>query len=207
MERYYQIARCFRDEDFRADRQPEFTQIDIEMSFVDQDDVIDLGEELIGRIWKEMVGVRAAAAAPADDLADAMARYGSDKPDLRFGLRAGRADRRTSPSTTFRVFQAPYVGAVVMPGGAAQTRKELDGWQDWAKARGARGLAYVLLEPGRRRSAARSPRTSPRPSARAWPTRSGAEPGRRDLLRGRRAVRRAASCSARPAWRSAAAAA
>ncbi|MFF3443978.1 aspartate--tRNA ligase [Streptosporangium sp. NPDC002721] len=144
LERYYQLAKCYRDEDLRADRQPEFTQIDVEMSFVDQDDVIALGERLIGRIWKETVGYDLPVPLPRMTYRDAMARYGSDKPDLRFGqelveMTAFFAD------TTFRVFQAPYVGAVVMPGGASQTRKELDAWQEWAKSRGARGLAYVLV--------------------------------------------------------------
>ncbi|MFD9949174.1 aspartate--tRNA ligase [Nonomuraea sp. NPDC059023] len=145
LERYYQLAKCYRDEDLRADRQPEFTQIDIEMSFVDQEDVIAVGEALIGRVWKEILGYEIPAPLPRMTYADAMARYGSDKPDLRFGqelvdVTAYFAD------TTFRVFQADYVGAVVMPGGASQTRKELDGWQDWAKSRGARGLAYVLVQ-------------------------------------------------------------
>ncbi|GAA4575403.1 aspartate--tRNA ligase [Planotetraspora kaengkrachanensis] len=145
LERYYQLARCFRDEDLRADRQPEFTQIDIEMSFVDQDDVIELGEALIGRIWKETLGYELPTPLPRMTYADAMARYGSDKPDLRFGVELVDLTEYFS-GTTFRVFQAPYIGAVVMPGGASQTRKELDGWQDWAKARGARGLAYVLVQ-------------------------------------------------------------
>ncbi|WP_248960089.1 aspartate--tRNA ligase [Sphaerisporangium perillae] len=146
LERYYQLARCFRDEDLRADRQPEFTQIDVEMSFVDQDDVIALGEALIGRIWKETVGYELPTPLPRLTYADAMARFGSDKPDLRFGCELVEMTGYFA-DTPFRVFQAPYVGAVVMPGGASQTRKELDGWQDWAKARGARGLAYVLVLP------------------------------------------------------------
>ncbi|MFC4533457.1 aspartate--tRNA ligase [Sphaerisporangium dianthi] len=145
LERYYQLARCFRDEDLRADRQPEFTQIDVEMSFVDQDDVIALGEALIGRIWKETVGYELPTPLPRLSYAEAMARFGSDKPDLRFGCELVEMTGYFA-DTTFRVFQAPYVGAVVMPGGASQTRKELDAWQDWAKARGARGLAYVLVQ-------------------------------------------------------------
>ncbi|GAA1279466.1 aspartate--tRNA ligase [Planotetraspora silvatica] len=145
LERYYQLARCFRDEDLRADRQPEFTQIDIEMSFVDQDDIIELGEALIGRIWKDTIGYELPSPLLRMTYADAMARYGSDKPDLRFGVELVDLTEYFS-GTPFRVFQAPYVGAVVMPGGASQTRKELDGWQDWAKARGARGLAYVLVQ-------------------------------------------------------------
>jgi aspartyl-tRNA synthetase len=144
MERYYQIVRCFRDEDFRADRQPEFTQLDVEMSFVDQDDVMAVGEAVVQELWRELLAHEITLPLPRMTYADAMTRYGSDKPDLRFGcelvdLTSYFAD------TTFRVFQAPHVGAVVMPGGASQTRKELDGWQDWAKARGARGLAYVLV--------------------------------------------------------------
>ena len=144
LERYYQIARCFRDEDFRADRQPEFTQLDIEMSFVDQDDVIALAEEVVARLWRELAGAAVPTPFPRMTWHEAMRRYGSDKPDLRLGLEL--VDLTTHfAQTPFRVFQAPYVGAVVMPGGAGQTRKELDGWQDWARARGARGLAYVLV--------------------------------------------------------------
>jgi len=146
MERYYQIARCFRDEDFRADRQPEFTQLDIEMSFADQEDVVKVGEAVAARVWREVLGVEIPTPLPRLTYAEAMARYGSDKPDLRFGQELVELTGYFA-GTEFRVFQAAYVGAVVMPGGAAQTRKELDGWQDWAKARGARGLAYVLFDP------------------------------------------------------------
>jgi aspartyl-tRNA synthetase len=146
LERYYQIARCYRDEDFRADRQPEFTQIDIEMSFAEQDDVLQVGEDLVGRLWSEIVGHDIPRPIPRLTYAEAMARYGSDKPDLRL-RRPTELTEMTGyfADTSFRVFQAPYVGAVVMPGGAEQTRKELDGWQDWARARGAKGLAYVLV--------------------------------------------------------------
>ncbi|WP_329424117.1 aspartate--tRNA ligase [Streptosporangium sp. NBC_01495] len=144
LERYYQLAKCYRDEDLRADRQPEFTQIDVEMSFVDQDDVIALGERLIGRVWKETVDYDLPTPLPRMTYREAMARYGSDKPDLRFGQELVEMTEFFA-GTTFRVFQAPYVGAVVMPGGASQTRKELDAWQEWAKSRGARGLAYVLV--------------------------------------------------------------
>jgi aspartyl-tRNA synthetase len=145
MERYYQIVRCFRDEDFRADRQPEFTQLDIEMSFVEQDDVIELGEAVVSRVWKELAGHDVPLPIPRMSYADAMTRFGSDKPDLRFGCELVDMTSFFS-ETPFRVFQAAYVGAVVMPGGATQTRKELDAWQDWAKARGSRGLAYVLVK-------------------------------------------------------------
>ncbi|WP_062428226.1 aspartate--tRNA ligase [Herbidospora daliensis] len=145
LERYYQLTKCFRDEDLRADRQPEFTQIDIEMSFVDQDDVMELGEAVIGRVWKETIGYELPSPLPRMTYADAMARFGSDKPDLRFGVELVDLTDYFK-DTTFRVFQNEYVGAVVMPGGASQTRKELDGWQEWAKSRGARGLAYVLVQ-------------------------------------------------------------
>ncbi|KAG4070415.1 hypothetical protein HA402_013489 [Bradysia odoriphaga] len=143
VEKYYQIARCYRDEDFRADRQPEFTQLDIEMSFVDQEDVIALMESLIVAMW-ETIGVEVQTPLPRITYADAMAKYGSDKPDLRFGLELVEATEYFK-DTPFRVFQAEYVGAVRMPGGASQPRKQLDAWQDWAKQRGARGLAYVLF--------------------------------------------------------------
>ncbi|TWG93520.1 aspartyl-tRNA synthetase [Nocardioides sp. J9] len=144
MERYYQIARCYRDEDFRADRQPEFTQLDIEMSFVAQDDVIALGEEIVAALWK-LIGYDVPLPLPRMTYAEAMARYGSDKPDLRMGLELVECTEYFK-DTPFRVFQAPYVGAVVMPGGANQPRKQLDAWQEWAKQRGARGLAYVLVQ-------------------------------------------------------------
>ncbi len=143
-ERYFQIARCYRDEDFRADRQPEFTQLDVEMSFVTEDDVIALGEELVVALWA-LIGHEVSQPIPRMTYAEAVARYGSDKPDLRFDLELVDCTAYFV-DTTFRVFQAPYVGAVVMPGGASQTRKVLDGWQDWAKARGAKGLAYVLVD-------------------------------------------------------------
>ncbi|MCO5974238.1 aspartate--tRNA ligase [Actinoallomurus soli] len=145
MERYYQLARCYRDEDFRADRQPEFTQIDIEMSFVEQEDVLQVAEDLVGRLWKDIVGYEIPRPIPRMTYADALSKYGSDKPDLRFGNELVDMTEYFA-GTSFRVFQAPYVGAVVMPGGASQTRKELDGWQDWAKSRGAKGLAYVLVQ-------------------------------------------------------------
>jgi aspartyl-tRNA synthetase len=143
MERYFQIARCYRDEDFRADRQPEFTQLDVEMSFVDQDDVIEVGEAVMSALWR-LVGHEIPLPIPRMTYAESMRRFGTDKPDLRFGQELVECTEFFA-STPFRVFQSEYVGAVVMPGGASQSRKELDGWQDWAKARGARGLAYVLV--------------------------------------------------------------
>ena len=144
MERYYQIARCYRDEDFRADRQPEFTQLDIEMSFVEQDDVLELGEAVVREIW-QIIGVDLPTPFRRMTYAEAMRRFGSDKPDLRFGQELVECTDYFA-DTPFRVFQAEYVGAVVMPGGASQPRKQLDAWQEWAKQRGARGLAYVLVQ-------------------------------------------------------------
>ena len=144
LERYYQLARCFRDEDFRKDRQPEFTQIDLEMSFVTREDVIRVGEDIVSRLWSSIAGYDIPLPLPRMTFADAMSRYGSDKPDLRFECEITDLTSYFA-GTSFRVFQAPYVGAVVMPGGASQTRRELDAWQDWAKSRGARGLAYVLI--------------------------------------------------------------
>jgi aspartyl-tRNA synthetase len=143
MERYYQIARCYRDEDFRADRQPEFTQLDIEMSFVDADDVIVVAEEILAALWA-LIGVDLPRPIPRMSYADAMRRFGSDKPDLRFGLELVECTDYFA-DTPFRVFQAPYVAAVVMPGGGSQPRRTLDGWQEWAKQRGHKGLAYVLI--------------------------------------------------------------
>jgi aspartyl-tRNA synthetase len=144
LERYYQIARCYRDEDFRADRQPEFTQLDIEASFVDQDDIIELGEEVVSALWRGLAGHEIPRPIPRMTYADAMARYGTDKPDLRYAIELTDLTEYFA-DTKFRVFQNPYVGAVVMPGGASQARRALDAWQEWAKQRGARGLAYVLL--------------------------------------------------------------
>lgn len=144
MERYYQIARCYRDEDFRADRQPEFTQLDIEMSFVDQDDVLELGEAVVKALW-ELVDVDLKTPFERMTYLEAMRRFGTDKPDLRFGNELVECTDFFS-NTTFRVFQQEYVGAVVMPGGASQPRKQLDAWQEWAKQRGAKGLAYVLVQ-------------------------------------------------------------
>jgi aspartyl-tRNA synthetase len=143
MERYYQIARCYRDEDFRADRQPEFTQLDMEMSFVDADDVIAISEQVVRAVWA-LIGYEVPLPLPRISYADAMRRFGSDRPDLRFGLELVEC-AEFFKDTTFRVFQAPYVGAVVMTGGASQPRRTLDGWQEWAKQRGHKGLAYVLV--------------------------------------------------------------
>jgi len=143
MERYYQIARCYRDEDFRADRQPEFTQLDIEASFVEQEDIIALAEEILTALWK-LIGYDITTPIPHITYHEAMEKYGSDKPDLRFGLELHNLTEFFA-DTPFRVFQSPYVGSVVYPGGGSLPRRQLDGWQDWAKQRGAKGLAYVLI--------------------------------------------------------------
>ena len=144
IEKYFQIARCYRDEDFRADRQPEFTQLDVEASFVEEDDIIALGEQIVKSLWA-LIGVEITTPIPRMTYAQAMADYGSDKPDLRFDLKLTELTEYFK-DTPFRVFQAPYVGAVVMPGGASQPRRQLDAWQEWAKQRGAKGLAYVLFK-------------------------------------------------------------
>nr|WP_275434501.1 aspartate--tRNA ligase [Brevibacterium ravenspurgense] len=143
IEKYYQIARCYRDEDFRADRQPEFTQLDIEASFVEQEDVIAIAEDILREVWA-LIDVELPASIPHMTYHEAMARYGSDKPDLRFGLELTELTEFFK-DTPFRVFQAPYVGAVVYPGGASLPRRQLDAWQEWAKQHGAKGLAYVLI--------------------------------------------------------------
>lgn len=144
MERYYQIARCYRDEDFRADRQPEFTQLDVEASFVDQDDVIELAEQILVALW-DLIGYKISTPIPRMTYKDAMEKYGSDKPDLRFDIQL-KDCTEFFKDTTFRVFNAEYVGAVVMDGGASQPRRQLDAWQEWAKQRGAKGLAYILVQ-------------------------------------------------------------
>jgi len=149
-ERYYQIARCYRDEDFRADRQPEFTQLDFEMSFVTREDVLEVAEEVIAALWTRLRGIEVPRPFRRLTWQQTMDRYGTDKPDLRYGLELVDLTDYLR-DTGFRVFSAAilaggYVGAVVMPGGAGQTRKELDGWQEWARNRGAKGLAYVLFD-------------------------------------------------------------
>ena len=144
LEKYYQIARCFRDEDFRADRQPEFTQLDIEMSFIDQEDVLTVAEKILRRVFKATLNFEIPNPIPRMTYWEAMHRFGSDKPDLRFANEIVEATDFFK-DTQFRVFQAPYVGGVVAPKGASTPRRELDAWQEWAKARGAKGLAYILV--------------------------------------------------------------
>ena len=143
-ERYYQIARCFRDEDFRADRTPEFTQLDIEMSFLDEEDIFALTEELFVELWREVLGVELTTPFPRLTYWDARRRFGRDKPDRRFELELVDLTEHMK-GTEFRVFQAEHVGAVVVPGGATYTRKDLDGWQEWARSRGGKGIAWLLV--------------------------------------------------------------
>ena len=144
MERYYQIARCYRDEDFRKDRQPEFTQLDIEMSFVEQEDILEVGEAIVRKLWHGTLG-HEIGDIPRMTFFEAMDRYGSDKPDLRFDIELKDCTEYFK-ATEFRVFQNEFVGAVVMPGGADQPRRTFDAWQEWAKQRGAKGLAYVTFD-------------------------------------------------------------
>lgn len=150
-ERYFQIVRCFRDEDLRADRQPEFTQIDVEMSFVNEKDVQTATEGLISRIWRELLGVDLATPFPRLDYAEAMAAYGSDKPDLRFGLRISDVTSLVAGSE-FRVFgeaaaRQEVVRGFAVPGGAEIfSRKDIDRLTDEAKRLGASGLVWMAFE-------------------------------------------------------------
>ena len=151
LERYYQIARCFRDEDLRADRQPEFTQLDVEASFVDEEDIYALTEELLAALWQELLDVELETPFPRLAYADAMSRYGSDKPDLRLPAAMDLVDLSDDlRGTSAAIFAAALdeggsVLALRVPGGGALSRRELDGWQEWARGRGAKGLAYVLV--------------------------------------------------------------
>lgn len=144
VERYYQLARCYRDEDFRADRQPEFTQLDIEMSYVGQEDIIAMAERVIKKVWAS-AGYDIKTPIDRISWTDAMNKYGSDKPDLRFGNQLVDLTEYFK-GTPFRVFQAPYVGGILFKGGAATPRRQFDAWQEWAKQRGAKGLAYVVFD-------------------------------------------------------------
>ena len=206
MERYYQIARCYRDEDFRADRQPEFTQLDIEMSFVDQDDVIALGEALDRPLWREIAGYEIPTPLPADDLRrrDGPLRLRQARPALR--PRAGRPDRVLRRHRSSGCSRPSYVGAVVMPGGAVadpQGARRLAGLGQGARRQG----------PGLRARRARTA-SSRGPVAKNLSEEHlagladavGAEPGDAVFFAAGAAHRRAASCSARPGSRSAAAA-
>ena len=150
IERYYQIARCFRDEDLRADRQPEFTQLDVELSFGDEEDVYALMEELFAELWRDCLGVALPTPFLRMTYAEAMRRFGSDKPDLRFGLELIDLSAVLA-GTEVGVFagalgEGGSVVAIAVPAGEPLTRRELDGWVDWAKARGAGGLAWGVVE-------------------------------------------------------------
>ncbi|CAN5921261.1 aspartate--tRNA ligase [soil metagenome] len=149
VERYYQIARCFRDEDFRADRQPEFTQLDIEASFIDEEDIYALVEELLSTIWSRVLDVKVDTPFRRMPYAEAMARYGSDKPDLRFDMPLHDL-RGVFAGTEVGVFSGALdaggtVVAVCLPGGGQLTRKQFDGWVDFARSRGAKGLAWAVV--------------------------------------------------------------
>lgn len=145
VERYYQFARCYRDEDFRADRQPEFTQLDIEMGYAGKEDVMAMAEAVMRKVWA--VGGIDIGTLEQMPWKQAMDEYGSDKPDIRFGNKL-KDLTDFFKSTPFRVFQAPYVGAVLYPGGASLPRRQFDAWQDWAKQKGAKGLAYIVFRDG-----------------------------------------------------------
>ena len=146
-DRYFQIVRCFRDEDLRADRQPEFTQIDCEMSFVEQEDVLNVFEEMMCTLFKNVLGVNISSPIPRMRWYDAMDKYGSDKPDIRFGLTINEITELVQ-GKGFSVFDSvPYIGAIVVPGAAAYTRKQLDELTEWVKRPqvGAKGLVYIKL--------------------------------------------------------------
>lgn len=145
-DRYFQIAKCFRDEDLRADRQPEFTQIDCEMSFVDQDDVINLFEDMARHLFKEIRGVELPAKLQQMTWHEAMRRFGSDKPDLRFGMEFVELMDTLKGTGTFTVFnEAEYIGGICVPGCAGYTRKQIDQLTDFVKRPqiGAKGLVWI----------------------------------------------------------------
>jgi aspartyl-tRNA synthetase len=161
VERYYQIVRCFRDEAQRADRQPEFTQLDIEAAFIDEEDLYALVEELMGVLMSEVVGVEVATPFPRLAYDDAMARFGTDSPDMRFGLElvdCGAVFADTAVGVFAGALNAGgSVIAVTLPGGGQLTRKQFDEWVDWAKGRRARGLAWGVVESGEGGVTLRSP--------------------------------------------------
>ena len=144
-DRYFQIVRCFRDEDLRADRQPEFTQIDCEMSFVEQEDVLNTFEGMMRQMFRNAIGVEIPNPIPRMSWYDAMDNYGSDKPDIRFGMTIHEITSLVQ-GHGFSVFDSvPYVGAIAVPGAADYTRKQLDELTEWVKRPqvGAKGLVYV----------------------------------------------------------------
>jgi aspartyl-tRNA synthetase len=149
-DRYYQIARCFRDEDLRADRQPEFTQLDVEMSFIDEDDVMDIMEKLIRKLFKDVLDVSLPERFPRMGYAEAMDRFGNDRPDLRIPLELVEVSDLMA-GVEFKVFAGPAadddgrVAALHLPGGASLTRKAIDGYTDFVGRYGAKGLAYIKV--------------------------------------------------------------
>jgi aspartyl-tRNA synthetase len=156
LDRYYQIVRCFRDEDLRADRQPEFTQLDVEMSFVEEVDVQSLIEDLFVRVWRDVLGVELRTPFPRLTYAEAMRRYGSDKPDLRYGMELADLSEAFR-GTGFRAFAGAIEGGGVVkgfaaPGAAGWSRKDLDGLVVEAQGRGASGLVWLAWSDGRARS-------------------------------------------------------
>ena len=150
MERYYQMARCFRDEDLRADRQPEFTQLDVEASFIDEEDIYALNEELMATLWREILGVELATPFPRIAYEEAMSRFGSDKPDTRFGMELVDLGD-VFAETEVGIFKGALEGggavvAIALPGGGSMTRKQFDEWVEFAKRRGAKGMAWGVVE-------------------------------------------------------------
>lgn len=149
MDKYFQIVKCFRDEDLRADRQPEFTQIDCEMAFVEQEDILQTFEGLVRHLLKEIKGIDVAAF-PRMTFAEAMKKYGNDKPDIRFGMEIGELND-LAQHKDFSVFNsAELIVGIAVPNGASMTRKEIDGWIDWMKRPqiGAQGMVYAKCETG-----------------------------------------------------------
>jgi aspartyl-tRNA synthetase len=152
IERYYQIARCFRDENLRADRQPEFTQLDLELSFGDEEDIYALLEEMFAEIWRDTLGEELPTPFPRLTYAESMRRFGSDKPDLRFAMELADL-AEVFADTEVGVFEGVLraggsVLALALPGGGELTRREFDGWTEWATRRGAKGLAWGVVEAG-----------------------------------------------------------
>ena len=146
-DRYFQIVRCFRDEDLRADRQPEFTQIDCEMSFVEQEDVLNMFEGMMRTMFKNVLGVDIPNPMPRMSWYDAMDKYGSDKPDVRFGMTIHEITDKVKGKGFAVLEDAAYVGAIAVPGGAEYTRKQIDELTEWVKRPqvGAKGLIYIKL--------------------------------------------------------------
>ncbi len=150
MERYYQIARCFRDEDLRADRQPEFTQLDVEASFIDEEDIYALNEELMATLWREILGVELQTPFPRLPFPEAMRRFGSDKPDTRFAMElVDLGDVFASTEVGIFAGALEAGGSVIglrLAGGGSMTRKQFDEWVEFAKRRGAKGMAWGVVE-------------------------------------------------------------